>query len=157
MLAKSGKKLRVYPTSTDYGLQTIAYRTMLTKYNFKVINMACEVEFINEFEAWWNSLSEREQDNVAAGVMLPEEYGSTLPFPYSSRVESSKHSHMRELGIQHAGKPYRVLYAFDPRRIAILLTGGDKTGKDRWYEKMVPIADCLYHQHLESLKDEGNI
>jgi hypothetical protein len=51
---------------------------------------------------------------------------------------------MRELRVQHQGRPYRVLYAFDPRRVAILLIGGDKTGNDRWYEKFVPRADRLY-------------
>ena len=48
---------------------------------------------------------------------------------------------MRELRIQHEGRPYRVLYAFDPRRSAILVLGGDKTGNDRWYEEQVPVAD----------------
>ena len=57
-----------------------------------------------------------------------------LRFPHSSGVKGSKHDHMRELRIQHQGRPYRVLYAFDPRRVAILLIGGDKTGDDRWYE-----------------------
>lgn len=63
---------------------------------------------------------------------------------------------MRELRIQHAGKPYRVLYAFDPRRYAILLIGGDKTGKDHWYNTYVPIADRLYDKHLETLRKEGS-
>lgn len=62
---------------------------------------------------------------------------------------------MRELRIQHAGRPYRVLYAFDPRRAAILLLGGDKTGQDRWYEQFVPTADALYDEHLETLSKEG--
>lgn len=64
---------------------------------------------------------------------------------------------MRELRIQHQGRPYRVLYAFDPRRNAILLLGGDKTGNDRWYEQHVPIADRLYEQHLSELQKEGVI
>ena len=55
---------------------------------------------------------------------------------------------MRELRIQHDGKPYRILYAFDPRRAAILLIGGNKTGVDRWYDVFVPIADRLYDEHL---------
>jgi hypothetical protein len=62
---------------------------------------------------------------------------------------------MRELRIQHAGRPYRVLYAFDPRRCAILLLGGDKTGDERWYERNVPVADRLYDVYLRELKDEG--
>ena len=64
---------------------------------------------------------------------------------------------MRELRIQHTGNPYRVLYAFDPRRTAILLLGGNKSGNDRWYEEYVPIADKLYDEHLETLKREGLI
>jgi hypothetical protein len=71
-------------------------------------------------------------------VKLLEEYGVALKHPYCSGVETSKHDHMRELRVQHAGRPYRVLYAFDPRRTAILLIGGDKTGNERWYETFVP-------------------
>ena len=64
---------------------------------------------------------------------------------------------MRELRTQHKREPYRVLYAFDPRRSAILLIGGNKTGQDRWYDKYIPIADELYDDHLKLLKDEGLI
>ena len=62
---------------------------------------------------------------------------------------------MRELRVQHEGRPYRVFYAFDPRRMAILLIGGDKTGDDRFCERMVPIADRLYDEHLKTLQGEG--
>jgi hypothetical protein len=62
---------------------------------------------------------------------------------------------MRELRVQHKGEPYRILYAFDPRRVAILLFGGNKGGDDGWYEKNVPKADNLYDEHLEELKTEG--
>ena len=48
----------------------------------------------------------------------------------------------------HQGRPFRTLYAFDPRRNAILLIGGDKSGNDRWYEVDVPLADRLYEDHL---------
>jgi len=58
---------------------------------------------------------------------------------------------MRELRVQHAGQPYRILYAFDPRRTALLLTGGNKTGDNRWYTKYVPIADRLYEEYIKSL------
>jgi len=67
---------------------------------------------------------------------------------------ASRHRHMRELRIQRGGRPYRVLYAFDPRRTAILLLGGEKTGQDRWYEVFVPQADRLYDEHLQVLKRE---
>jgi len=119
--------------------------------------MPIDVEYTDEFEVWWDTLSEPEQDDVAATVGLLADKGPTLPFPYSSGIEGSNHAHMRELRIQHAGRPYRVMYVFDPRRTAILLIGGDKTGNDRWYKEYVPIADALYDQHIEALKKEGKI
>jgi hypothetical protein len=64
---------------------------------------------------------------------------------------------MRELRTQQGGKPLRTLYAFDPRRSAILLMGGDKTGNDRWYDIHIPLADQLYDQHIAQLRKEGLI
>lgn len=116
---------------------------------------AWEVEYTDELEEWWNSLDEAEQDSIAVVVGLLEEKGPKLGFPHSSGISSSRHPHMRELRIQHAGRPYRVLYAFDPRRNAILLIGGDKTGQGRWYEIFVPIADELYDVHLQILAEEA--
>ncbi len=116
--------------------------------------MECEVEYTDEFERWWDDLTEAEQEDITAIVSLLEIKGPHLPFPYSSGIEESKHSHMRELRIQHQGRPYRVLYAFDPRRVAILLLGGDKTGKNDWYRENVPIADRLYDEHIEKLRQE---
>jgi len=73
-----------------------------------------------------------------------------------SGINGARHGHLRELRIQHAGRPYRILYAFDPRRCALLLIGGDKTGQDRWYEVNVPLADQLYDEHLDTLRKEGH-
>jgi len=112
-------------------------------------------EYTDEFEQWWNGLSEEEQDSVDRKVRLLQQYGPALPRPHSGTVRSSRHANMKELIVQHAGRPYRVLYAFDRRRCAILLLGGDKTGNDRWYEEFVPIADRLYDEHLATLKKEG--
>jgi hypothetical protein len=114
-----------------------------------------DVEYTPVFGDWWDELKEDEQVSVAASVALLEHYGPSLPFPHSSGIHGSRHSHMRELRVQHGGRPYRVLYAFDPRRAAILLLGGDKTGKARWYELNVPRADALYDEHLAQLKEEG--
>ncbi len=80
-----------------------------------------------------------------------------LPFPYSSGINGSKYAHMRELRVQSGGRPLRVFYAFDPRRSAILLIGGDKTGDDRFYERMVPIADQLYDVYIAEIRKEGLI
>lgn len=119
--------------------------------------MACEVEVTDEWLAWWQELAEDERREIGATVALLEDQGPHLGFPYTSGVESSRHSHMRELRIQVRGRPYRILYAFDPRRIAVLLIGGDKTGRDRWYEEFVPKADDLYDVLLKELEEEGLI
>jgi hypothetical protein len=117
--------------------------------------MKCNVEYTNEFGSWWDSLSEDEKEDVAAIVGLLEEKGAGLPFPFSSGIEGSNYPHMRELRVQSKTNPLRILYAFDPRRTAILLIAGNKRGDKRWYKKYVPIADKLYADHLIELKKEG--
>ena len=69
-------------------------------------------------------------------------------------MKASRHPALRELRVQHQGRPYRVLYIFDPRRVALLLLGGDKTGDDSWYEKNVPVADQLYEMYLAEIEEE---
>ncbi len=119
--------------------------------------MSWEVEYTDEFGQWWQTLSERQQDDVVARVELLIAYGPKLPYPYSSDVRGSRHGVMRELRTQSGGRPLRVFYAFDPRRTSILLIGGDKSGNDRFYEEYVPVADHLYDEHLEELRREGLI
>ncbi len=119
--------------------------------------MAWKVEGTDGFAEWFTDLTDDEQVSVGRIVDLLVDHGPSLPFPYSSGVESSRHHHMRELRVQHQGRPYRVLYAFDPRRAAILLLGGDKTGDNRWYEVNVPKADVAYDEHLQELEQEGLI
>ncbi len=116
--------------------------------------MEWEVEYTDEFELWWNSLSVEEQESVAEKVKLLERFGPVLGRPHTDLIHGSKHPNMKELRVQHAGRPYRVLYVFDPRRTAILLIGGDKTGDALWYEKFVPLADRLYDQHLAALQSQ---
>lgn len=113
------------------------------------------IEYTDHFSKWWDSLSEEEQISVDASIRLLEHFGPNLRFPYSSDLKGSKFGQMRELRIQHQGKPYRVLYAFDPRRVAILLIGGNKQGNKNWYKKSVPTADKLYEKHVKSLKGKG--
>lgn len=119
--------------------------------------MSWSVEYTDEFEAWWDSLTESEQDSVAVYVLILEQKGPSLSFPYSSGIKRSRHGHLRELRVQHQGRPIRVLYAFDPRRVAVLLIGGLKKGQDRWYQTYVRLADEIYDDHLLSLKKEGLI
>lgn len=114
-----------------------------------------EIEFTDEFEAWWDTLEEAEQDSLRASVELLAQIGPQLGRPHVDSIQGSKHSNMKELRTQHAGHPLRTFFAFDPRRTAILLIGGDKTGDDRFYERMIPQADMLYDIYLKELQDEG--
>jgi hypothetical protein len=116
--------------------------------------MSWEVEYTDEFEEWWNDLHDSIQDEIDRAVRLLEARGPTLPFPHSSDIRGSKHGNMRELRVQIGGEPYRIFYAFDPRRAAILLVGGNKGGDDQFYARMVPIADRVYGEHLRQLGRE---
>ncbi|MBV6661592.1 type II toxin-antitoxin system RelE/ParE family toxin [Pseudomonas yamanorum] len=117
--------------------------------------MSWDVEYMDEFGGWWGELDTKEQSSVSASMDLLGFLGPGLGFPHSSDIKGARHGNLRELRIQHAGRPYRVLYAFDPRRFALLLIGGDKTGRGRWYDEYVPLAETLYDEHLETLRKEG--
>ena len=116
-----------------------------------------EVEFTDEFGMWWETLTVVEQDAVAASVQALEQLGPGLPRPHADTIRGSRHSNMKELRTQCQGRPLRTFFAFDPRRSAVLLIGGDKTGDNRFYERMVPRADRLYDAYLEQLDKEGLI
>jgi hypothetical protein len=119
--------------------------------------MPWEVEFTDEFGLWWDSLSEAQQDAVAVGVKVLQMRGPNLSRPYADTVKGSRHANMKELRTQCGGAPLRTFFAFDPRRCAILLIGGDKTGRKRFYDEMIPLADRLYDEHLKALAEEGLI
>jgi hypothetical protein len=116
--------------------------------------VAWQVEFTDEFSAWWDMLNEDEQEEISAKVELLEERGPSLPRPHSDVIVTSRHANMKELRGRSGRAELRVLYAFDPRRAAILLIGGDKDGNPRWYKEFVPIADALFDEHLEQLELE---
>lgn len=119
--------------------------------------MSWNVEVTDECRAWLLALSEADFDAVDFSVDLLIERGPQLEHPHSSKINGSRHAHMRELRVQSGGRPLRIFYAFDPRRSAILLIGGDKTGDKRFYERMIPVADDLYDIYLDELRKEGLI
>jgi hypothetical protein len=132
---------------------------LLTEYSVRGIIGRVEswaVEFTDEFGSWWDGLPADEQESVDYSVRLLEQFGPMLEHPHTSAIAGSRHNHMRELRVQHRGRPFRVLYAFDPRRAAILLIGGEKTGTgNRWYAEHVPIAARLYDAHLVAVKAQS--
>jgi hypothetical protein len=114
--------------------------------------VAWEIEFTDEFGEWWDGLTAEEQKSVERYVRLLSQSGPDLHRPYADTIHGSRVPNMRELRIQHEGRPYRVLYAFNSRRTGILLIGGDKTGKLRWYDEYVPRAEAIYEQHLREIE-----
>ena len=119
--------------------------------------MPWDVEGTREFADWYGALEADEQVAIDESIDLLIEYGPSLGRPHVDTIRQSNYSNMKELRTQIAGRPLRTFLAFDPRRSAILLIGGDKTGDDRFYERMVPIADRLYATYLEELKAEDLI
>jgi hypothetical protein len=116
--------------------------------------MVWDVEYTDQFAEWWAGLEEHEQDAIDASVEVLEERGPALGRPLVDSVHTSRHPNMKELRPPTGN--IRILFAFDPRRSAILLIGGDKTNQwNAWYERMIPIADRLYDEHLSELKKEG--
>jgi hypothetical protein len=116
-----------------------------------------EVEVTDEFVAWWSTLSDAQREAVTDRVDLLAERGPDLGRPVVDRIHSSRHQSMKELRAAKGGA-LRVLFSFDPRRQAILLLGGDKSGEwNDWYEWAVPLADDLYDEYLRELDEEGLI
>ena len=116
-----------------------------------------EVEVTDQFDEWWSTLTDDQREAVTDRVDVLAERGPDLGRPIVDRIHSSRHQSMKELRAAKGGA-LRVLFSFDPRRQAILLLGGDKTGAwVEWYEWAVPLADDLYDEYLQELGMEGLI
>ena len=114
-----------------------------------------EIEYTDEFGQWFDDLTPEQQLSVSRRVEQLRRDGPHLRRPLIGEIASSRYPNMKELRISKDGA-LRVLFAFDPRRTAILLIGGDKTGRwDEWYLETVPLADALYETYLQELREEG--
>lgn len=109
-----------------------------------------EILTVEIFDEWFLALSNAEQTDVLAAMHLLEIHGPQLKRPYADTLENTNISNLKELRIQHQGKPYRVMFAFDPVRRAVLLCGGDKTGDKRFYKRMIPLAEHEFKKHLDN-------
>ena len=116
-----------------------------------------EIEFTDEFGAWWNLLSEQEQESIAASVELLRQLGPHLGRPHVDAIQ-------RLAAFQYEGTADAAPGAAAPHALCLrsatvadLAVGGDKTGDDRFYDRMVPVADRLYDEHLLALEKEGLI
>lgn len=117
--------------------------------------MAYDIEVTDEFKAWFEALPEDIQDAVDRAVNKLIDYGPQLGRPHADVVGYvSQLPNLKELRITYRGDQYRVLFVFDPRRVAILLLG-DRKPDEKWYKKAVPVADKLYAEYLDELRREG--
>jgi hypothetical protein len=114
------------------------------------------VEFDPAFERWANALDQADAEALLAAIRILRDHGPALGRPLVDTVNGSRHKNMKELRPGSTGRTeVRVLFAFDPKRRAILLVGGDKANAwSRWYEVNVPIADERYDAHLRCVKGE---
>ncbi len=116
--------------------------------------MRWDVEVTDEFLAWYEALPLADGEAVDAAVTMLEEHGPALGRPLADTLQGSRLTNLKEL--RPLGGSIRILFAFDPRRVAILLLGGDKAGQwQSWYEAMIPRAEELYEEYLSELRREG--
>ena len=115
--------------------------------------MAWKIVTVEYFDNWFLSLDAPEQQDVLAAIFVLEQYGPTLGRPHVDSLKGTdKVKNLKELRIQHKGKPYRVIFAFDPLRQAVMLCGGDKTGNKQFYGTMIPIAEREFLNYLQKLE-----
>lgn len=116
-----------------------------------------EVEFTDQVGAWLDTLTDTQLYDLDQRVALLQERGPALRRPVVGEIVGSAFDpQMKELVCDSDGAHIRVMFMFDPRRTAILLIAGDKTGQWKaWYRKMIPTADQLYRDHLQELRAEG--
>lgn len=118
--------------------------------------MGWTVVFHDEFEPEFDSLSVEVQDELYAEAKFIELFGPETGRPHVDTLKGSDYANMKELRFEAADGEWRVAFAFDPRRRAILLVAGDKTGtsEKKFYKRLLAKADARYTRHLEQLKIE---
>jgi len=114
--------------------------------------MPWTVTYAPEFEDWVHAQSDEFREDLMAYVIALQDQGPQLGRPHVDTLEGSRFTNMKELRVQHGGAPYRVLFAFDLKRRAVLLLGGNKRGDSRWYDKNIPIADARFEAWQEKLR-----
>lgn len=117
--------------------------------------MTWAVLFHDAFELEFQGLPTALQDELLAHASLLREYGPNLGRPTVDGLKGSKHPNMKELRFGWEGEVWRVAFAFDPKRQAILLVGGDKAGADqrRFYKRLIGLADTRLDEHLAALDE----
>lgn len=118
------------------------------------IVMDWQIDFDEDFSVWFESQDLELQKEILANLKVLAELGPALRRPRVGNIQGSRHQQIKELIVQYKGDPWRILFAFDPDRHAVLLVGGDKTGDNRWYQTNIPIADDRFDKHLAELEEK---
>jgi hypothetical protein len=118
------------------------------------MTMKWEVIFHEEFDKEFRALDEGLQDETLGHAILLRDYGPNLGRPTVDTLKGSAHANMKELRFDWEGEVWRLAFAFDPDRRAVLLVGGDKAGVDkkRFYKRLIAVADERFDRHLSSLR-----
>jgi len=132
---------------------------LLTAYALQGILRLMEwvVAFHEAFADEFLQLDRKVRQELAAHVTLLKQFGPHLRRPYADTLNGSRHANMKELRFAAADGVWRVAYAFDPSRHAILLVAGDKAGQSsrRFYRRLIARADARLDDHLAKLKQGG--
>jgi hypothetical protein len=114
------------------------------------------VAMADEFEPEFDALHDDVRTEILALSLVLEDFGPQLGRPRVDTLNGSRHANMKELRFSAADGEWRVAFAFDPRRRAILLVAGDKSGgsEKRFYRELVRKADERFSAHLTRLKKE---
>lgn len=107
------------------------------------------IDRTDEIAEWIAQLDDNAKEAIFKNLLILKDIGPTLGRPYVDSVKESKYKNMKELRVQNKKRVFRIFFAFEPDRKAILLVGGDKKGDKRFYQQMIPIADKRYENYLE--------
>jgi hypothetical protein len=118
--------------------------------------MAWNIDFHPDFYSEFTELATDVRLELLAKLLLLEEFGPSLKRPHADTLKGSSHSNMKEIRFQVADGVWRVAFAFDPERSAILLVAGDKSGggEKRFYRQLIEIADSRFSEHLVTLTEK---
>lgn len=140
--------LRRNPGLTLLGELLAQFHSLDRIYGLRYTTLMIDVTGTDEFAGWFKSLKKADKDTVAIVVDMLEEAGFALGHPHSSAIQGSRYA-LRELRPKQGHSPLRVFYVFDPRRQAVLLIGGDKSGDKTFYRRTIPRAEAIWEQYLK--------
>ncbi len=118
--------------------------------------MEWKIIISEEYEKWFDGLSQKDKIAIATDLEVLREFGPTLGRPYADQIKGSKYNNLKELRTKVPGHVYRSLFAFNPERHAVILSGGDKKGKnqEKFYKHLIAQAEIVFETHLKTIQQK---